>query len=116
MDILSLDIYTNAEIFSSYAPSIKRFLDNDGVIVWGIVPTGFELFGQEGIDSLIDQLENVWQILWKKGIDRDHMLEKSLLSPATCCLVNPDKEKTVEKAFSRMQMLSKRLREKYNLQ
>jgi len=27
LDILSLDIYTNAEIFSSYASSIQRFLD-----------------------------------------------------------------------------------------
>ncbi len=115
MDILSLDIYTNAEIFASYVPSIKRFLDKGGVIVWGIVPTGFELFDQEGVDSLMDQLENVWQILWKKGIDRDQMLEKSMLSPATCCLINPDKEKTVDKAFSRMQTISHRLREKYRL-
>jgi len=29
MDIVSLDIYTNAEIFSSYASSIQRFLDKD---------------------------------------------------------------------------------------
>jgi hypothetical protein len=115
MDVLSLDIYTNAEIFSSYAPSIKRFLEKDGVIVWGIVPTGFESFEKEGIDSLSVQLENVWRILGKKGIDRDLMLAKSMLSPATCCLINPDREKTVEKAFSWMQKLSKTLREKYGI-
>jgi len=113
LDILSLDIYTNAEIFSSYAPSIKRFLDNDGVIVWGIIPTGFEAFEKEDINSLAAQLENVWQILAKKGVDIPHMLQRSMLSPATCCLVNPDKEKTVEKAFSSVQRLSKILREKY---
>ncbi len=44
LDILSLDIYTNAEIFSSYAKSVRRFLDRGGVIVWGIVPTGSETF------------------------------------------------------------------------
>ncbi len=115
LEILSLDIYTNAEIFSSYAPSIKRFLDNDGVIAWGIVPTGFETFEKEGIDSLTAQLENVWKILWDKGIDRDHMLEKSMLSPATCCLVNPDLEKTVEKAFASVRELSTILREKYRV-
>ncbi len=115
LDILSLDIYTNAEIFSSYAPSIKRFLDNDGVIVWGIIPTGFEAFGKEDINSLTAQLENVWHILAKKGIDIPYMLQKSMLSPATCCLVNPDKEKTVEKAFSSVQKLSRKLREKYDL-
>lgn len=115
MDVLSLDIYTNAEIFSSYAPSIKRFLEKDGVIVWGIVPTGFESFEKERIDSLSVQLENVWRILWERGIDRDLMLAKSMLSPATCCLINPDREKTVEKAFSWVQKLSKTLREKYGM-
>lgn len=115
MDILSLDIYTNAEIFSSYAPSIKRFLEKGGVISWGIVPTGFEFFEKETIDSLVMRLETIWQFLEKKGIDISHMLQKSQLSPATCCLVNPDKEKTVEKAFSTVQQLSGILREKYKL-
>ncbi|HHC25664.1 MAG TPA: hypothetical protein ENK58_09715 [Desulfobacterales bacterium] len=115
LDILSLDIYTNAEIFSSYAPSIKRFLDNGGVIVWGIVPTGFEAFEKENMNSLTAQLENVWQILAKKGIDISLMLQRSMLSPATCCLVNPDKEKTVEKAFSVVQKLSGILRAKYDI-
>jgi hypothetical protein len=115
LDILSLDVYTNAEIFSSYAPSIKNFLDNDGVIVWGIIPTGFEAFEKEDIDSLTTQLENVWQVLAKKGVDIPYMLQKSMLSPATCCLVNPDKEKTVEKAFAAVQKLSDMLRTKYNM-
>ena len=115
LDILSLDIHTNAEIFSSYAPSIKRFLENDGVIVWGIVPTGFEAFEKENMTTLTAQLENVWQTLAKKGIDIDHMLKRSMLSPATCCLVNPDKDKTVENAFSIVQKFSKKLREKYKL-
>jgi hypothetical protein len=44
LDILSMDIYTNKEIFSSCDSSIKRFFDKDGVIVWGIVPTGVENF------------------------------------------------------------------------
>ncbi len=115
MDILSLDIYTNAEIFSSYAPSIKRFLKKDGVISWGIVPTGFEFFEKETLDALVARLETVWQFLGEKGIDIPYMLQKSLLSPATCCLVNPDKEKTVEKAFAAVKQLSKLLREKYHM-
>jgi len=115
LDILSLDIYTNAEIFSSYAPAIKRFLDNGGIIAWGIVPTGFEAFEKENMNSLTAQLENVWQILVKKGVDISHMLQQSMLSPATCCLINPDKEKTVENAFSIVQKLSGILRAKYNI-
>jgi len=115
MDILSLDVYLNGEIFSKYAGSIKKFLDNGGVIVWGIVPTNFEPFEAENHDTLISQLENIWSILDKKGIDKNYLLSKSLISPATCCLVNPDGEKTVEKAFQVVSRVSRRLRQKYKL-
>ncbi|MEJ2100306.1 MAG: hypothetical protein P8X68_10045 [Desulfobacterales bacterium] len=115
LDVLSMDIYTNAEIFSSYAASIKRFIEKGGVLVWGIVPTGTEFFEKENMDSLIVHLENVWKNLTKKGIELEHLLARSLLSPATCCLVNPDKEKTVENAFALINRLSKILKEKHNL-
>lgn len=115
MDILSLDIYSNGEVFASYSNSIKRFLERGGVIVWGIVPTNFEPFAEENTSSLERHLEEIWQILDRKGIDQDFLLSRSLLSPATCCLVNPDKEKTVEKAFKMISRLSERLREKYKL-
>ncbi len=115
MDILSLDIYTNAEIFSSCAGSITKFLDRGGVLVWGIVPTGYELFAKESLGFLIMKLEGVWQYLGKKGVDLELLLSRSMLSPATCCLVNPDKGKTVENAFSLVNHLSHMLREKYKL-
>jgi hypothetical protein len=69
----------------------------------------------EDIPSMILRLEKVWNILEKKGIDKQNMLEKSLLSPATCCLVNPDREKTVEKAFQSVKSISKTLRMQYDL-
>ncbi len=115
MDILSFDVYTNAQIFASCTQSIKSFLDREGILVWGIVPTGFETFEKENLDFLSFKLETIWQTLGKKGIDMDQILENSLLSPATCCLVNQDKEKTVEKAFKMTQALSENLREKYKL-
>ncbi|MFO8112643.1 MAG: hypothetical protein R6T92_09070 [Desulfosalsimonadaceae bacterium] len=115
MEILSLDIYTNHDVFASYAPGVKRFLERGGVLSWGIVPTNFEPFEKESMDSLEAMLEETWEKLFKKGIDREQLLAQSLISPATCCLVNPDIEKTVEKGFAVTRNLSARLREKYNL-
>ena len=115
LDVLSLDIYTNAEIFSAYAGAIQRFIDRGGIIIWGIVPTGADAFEKENLDSLTGQLESVWDVLSRKGIDTAQLLHRSMLSPATCCLVNPDREKTVEKAFASVQVLSKQLQEKYQL-
>ncbi|MBW1959434.1 MAG: hypothetical protein JRF31_10490 [Deltaproteobacteria bacterium] len=113
LDILSLDIYQNGEIFSSYSESIKRFLDRGGVIAWGIVPTNFEPFEAETINALVQRLKKIWNSLANKGIDREFLISRSLISPATCCLVNPDGEKTVEKAFKVVTELSQRLRYKY---
>ena len=115
LDILSLDVYSNGEVFASYAESIKKFLERGGVLVWGIVPTNFEPFEAETLDSLEKRLEEIWDILGKRGIDLEFLLSRSLLSPATCCLVNPDGEKTVEEAFKVINRLSRRLREKYHL-
>jgi hypothetical protein len=79
------------------------------------VPTGFENFEKEDIPSLTKRLETVWDILDAKGIEKSYLLSRSLLSPATCCLVNPDREKTVEKAFQTIKVISRQLREKYRL-
>jgi len=113
LDVLSLDVYTNGEAFTAYAPSIKKFLDKGSIIVWGIVPTNIEFFEKENVESLTKRLEGLWDSLASRGIDRELLIKNGMLSPATCCLVNPDAEKTVEKAFSVVNELSQRLREKY---
>jgi len=113
LDVLSLDVYTNGEAFTAYAPSIKKFLDKGGIIVWGIVPTNIESFEKENVEALTKRLEGLWDSLAGRGIDRELLITNGMLSPATCCLVNPDAEKTVEKAFSVVNELSQRLKEKY---
>ncbi|RJQ85933.1 MAG: hypothetical protein C4519_02680 [Desulfobacteraceae bacterium] len=113
LDVLSLDVYTNAEIFASYAPAIRKFINRGGLIVWGIVPTGSEAFEREDLLSLIQRLEKIWEVLWAKGIDRDQLIARAMLSPATCCLVNPDKERTVERAFTAIKEIAQLLRDKY---
>ncbi len=113
LDVLSLDIYTNGEIFSRYAKRIKRFLEEGRVIIWGIVPTNVEPFSKESLESLESRLEALWEELERKGIPKELVVLNGLLSPATCCLVNPDGEKTVEKAFNVVKALSKKLRERY---
>lgn len=115
MHLLSFDSYLRGELFVNYIGRIKQFLEKNAVISWGIVPTGFENFDKETIHSLISRLEALWDTLAGKGIDRAHMIERSLLAPATCCLVNPDKTLTVEKAYQVLREISLRLRERYHL-
>jgi len=115
LDILSLDVYSNGEVFSRYGRSVKRFLERGSVLVWGIVPTTQAVFEAEGLETLEARLLSVWDALYERGVDQERLLAQSLLSPATCCLINADREKTVERAFDTVRALSARLRERFRL-
>lgn len=110
LEVLSLDMYSNGERFVSYVKSIRRFLDRGGVLIWGMVPTQTENFAAQGLEALAARLTGLWDSLAKAGIDRDFLLSRSLLSPATCCLINPDGQRTVDAAFAAVKRLSGRLR------
>ena len=114
MEILSFDSFNGGAIIVNY-PSLKDFIDRGGIVSWGIVPTYTELLEQETIDSLMERLETFWKDLFPKGVDQEKLLRQSLLAPATCNLMSPDKEKTVEKAFEVLKELSRTIREKYHL-
>ncbi|MFP4480693.1 MAG: hypothetical protein ACLFOA_07470 [Desulfohalobiaceae bacterium] len=116
LDVLSLDVFSNGERFVSYVPAVKRFLERGGVLVWGMVPTNAEPFAEASLDAMAARLEGLWDILDSKGVDKDWLLSRSLLSPATCCLVNPDGTRTVEEAFRMIRGLSSRLRQAHDLE
>jgi hypothetical protein len=115
LDILSFDSFNCGAIIINYA-SLRDFINRGGVISWGMVPTYTELLEQETAASLAERLEAFWEDLSKRGVDQASLIRQSLLAPATCNLLNPDKEKTVERAFEMLRELSALLREKYRLE
>jgi hypothetical protein len=114
LDILSFDSFNCGAVIVNYS-SLREFINKGGIISWGIVPTYTEILEQESMDSLKDRLETFWEDLSRKGVDQRKLLRQSLLAPATCNLMNVDKEKSVEKAFEVLRELSSRIREKYLL-
>ena len=114
IDILSFDSFSCGAVIVNYS-SLRDFVERGGVISWGIVPTYTELLEKESVDSLLGRLEAFWTALAERGVDRGALLRQSLLAPATCNLMNPDKEKTVEQAFGMLRELSQTVREKYSL-
>jgi hypothetical protein len=114
LEILSFDAFNCGQVLVNYA-SVRDFLDRGGALSWGIVPTYTELLEKESVASLSTLLELFWDALAKKGVDRTMLVRQSLLAPATCNLMNPDEEKTVEKAFAMLGALSRALREEYGL-
>ncbi len=116
MDIVSIDLHTNQKIIPMHGESIRKFIKRGGKIVWGIVPTNFEPFERENASSLIKLIKETFTKISKdSGIKDDELISNSLISPATCCLINQDRDKTVEKAFNLLRKLSELLKEEYKV-
>lgn len=115
LDILSIDVFGNGQIFVRYADEINEFLKRGGIISWGIVPTLTEEVDAEEVNTLADRLENFWIYLDKRGINLELIVSQAWLAPARCCLVNADGAKTVEKSFALLNNVAARLKEKYHL-
>lgn len=115
LDVLSLDVYSNGEVFIGSAKAISSFLKRGATLVWGIVPSNEEPFRKESIEALEERLVGLWQELEAHGVDRELILKHGMISPATCCLVNADGVETVERAFDVTTELSARLRDRFGL-
>lgn len=91
LDIISFDAFDFLEKFLLYAPDLKPFLERGGIICWGIVPTqGFtEGLSAEALSRKI--LEGI-DLLAKKGLERERLLNQLLISPA-CGLGTLEAEK-----------------------
>ena len=112
IEILSFNAYAFGEALVGY-DTAKSFLQEGGVICWGIVPTYYDEFTNEDLESLVKRLEGIWGVLIRKGLDMESIARNSLLAPATCNLMNVDKTTTVERSFELLGELSHRLKERY---
>ena len=98
VNAISFDAYTYAENLALFADDVKRFLDRGGVLVWGIVPTVEEHIARETEESLVARLDAAIGLLVKKGIDRDLLYERALITAA--CGVGTISEPAAERALA----------------
>jgi len=80
-DIVSFDAYNYAQSLSLYPAEIKRFLDRQGTIAWGIVPNDEESLAKETAASLKDRLEEAMAPFTRRGIHFKQLIEQGLLTP-----------------------------------
>ena len=91
IDIINFDAFSFQERFVLYADNLNNFLKRGGIICWGIVPTQDFNLGQTP-EVLAQKIKLGLDVLVKKGIDRNLLLERLLISPA-CGLGTLDKQK-----------------------
>ena len=81
VDIISFDAYEYGETITYYPEQVKRFLEDGGVLAWGIAPTS-EKINQETPETLVRKLEKGIEKLAAKGIGKSLIQEKCLLTPS----------------------------------
>ena len=81
IDIINFDAFDFQERFLLYADNLNRFLKKGGVICWGIVPTQGYNASQTPVE-LTEKIKSGLDLLVKKGIDRELLLERLMISPA----------------------------------
>ncbi len=63
--------------------------------------------------EVVDFLKNGSIIAW--GIEKDELLDRSWLAPSRCCLVNPDRTRSVEQSFRLLREIAEHFKIKYHL-
>lgn len=81
IEVVSLDVYNFGQSLIPTARELKLYLERGGVMAWGIVPTN-ESASNENAETLIKRLNDVWFELEKRGVDRDLLVQQSLITPA----------------------------------
>lgn len=82
IDILNFDAYNYAESLSLYPDQVRAFLDRGGIIAWGIVPNEEKGIEAETAESLASRLEEAMGLLVRKGISRDLLSKRCLITPS----------------------------------
>lgn len=137
VEILSFDAYQIQTMPKEYAVAVAKYLNNGGVICWGIVPTDSTNLGRESPQTLSKLLTGYWEAVSRHtGLTPRQIARQSMLAPARCCLKNIGQvgaademacpitdgsrsssieERLVEQAYAYLRELSQILRNKYNL-
>ncbi len=109
INILNPDAYNYAQNFSVYNKQIKQFLENNGKIAWGIVPTkDKKTLENMDLNILQTKFKKAVNYLTKKGINEKLIMNNSLVTPTCGAGALPE-----ELALKAMK-LTFELKERYN--
>ena len=112
VDIISFDAYNYAQSLSLYPVEVKKFLDREGTIAWGVVPNEEDSLARESAASLKDRLEEAMAPFTRQGIRFKQLIEQGLLTPS-CGLASLATEEAAARALELLTELSIKIRKRY---
>lgn len=112
VNILNLDGFFFAQNFSLFSDELKPFLQNGGMIAWGVVPTlDKEALETSNIETMIKKFDEAINYLIEKGFEQNLILNQSIITPS--CGAGSLSIELSEKAMHLTKELSLKLKEKY---
>jgi len=79
-EIMSLDAYRSGRSLLAYTKPLLAYIENGGVIAWGIVPT-LDDIAAETVGSLTGKLAELWDDIFP-GVDRSSIVQQSMITPS----------------------------------
>jgi hypothetical protein len=89
-------------------------MERGGALAWGIVPSGLpdpEQVARETADSLVERLEAGMGLLVEKGIDKELIVERALITPN--CGTGTMRPDLAERTFTLTREISEIMRGRY---
>ncbi len=87
LNFLSFDAFQLGFLSDTVAKDICNFIENGGIIVWGIAPNDPDVSRDEVLKRILSYFEKIESL----GMDREKIIKSSLLAPSRC-LVKFDRE------------------------
>lgn len=108
IDFISFDAFGFLDKFILYADNLKSFIEREGIICWGVIPTQ-EFSCKETPQALFERIKSGISALTKKGLDKD-LLQRGLIVSPACGLGSLDLEKSeaIFEALSEVSALIKK--------
>jgi hypothetical protein len=110
VDMLSFDAHSYAVHLALYPEEIAAFLDRGGTLAWGITPNTPAALN-ETVESLTGRFLAAVDLLVKKGMHVDDILQSSLITPA--CGLGSLTEDLAERILLLTTGVSQAMRERY---
>jgi methionine synthase II (cobalamin-independent) len=116
LDVLDFDAYDHLQAMTLYPAELKAFLERGGSLGWGIVPTlDPRAAERETADSLQKRFEEGLKLFERKGLDRELLLRRALLTPS-CGAGGVLSVELAERVLGLLSELSATLRKRYKLE
>lgn len=110
VDVVHFDAYEYMEPFVAYDREIAEYLERGGSIAWGVIPKDENVL-RVSPDDLVAMLEGGFDVLESKGLDRDLLARRSMVSPS--CGLGSASVEVAEEALKLTREVSDTMRARY---